>query len=238
MGAFIMRLAFLATAAVLFAPAAFAADLSSRDTAPTPPPVASFSWSGAYVGGYAGGVFASNKLQNLSSATDVNLSPSGFTGGVLIGYNYQIDPHAVVGAEAEIGYDGWKGSGSFLNGRFQPRDAESQGTYIGRIRARGGYALDNLLLYVAGGVSFGQDKVTQTNSFVNVSNSMTRNLTGWNIGVGAEYGFTPNWVGRFEYIHDTFGSKTYDFQNLPGTFPNREVKLNENTVRMALAYKF
>lgn len=204
---------------------------------PAPAPVASFNWNGFYLGGYAGGAFASNKLENLSGATDVNLSPSGFTGGVLMGFNYQVDP-LVIGAEAEIGYDGWRGKGDFLNSSFQTRNAESRGTYIGRVRARGGYALNNLLLYVAGGVSFGRDRVTQTNPFVDFSTTMSKSLTGWNIGVGAEYGFTPNWVGRFEYVHDAFGNKTYDFKSLPGTFPNREVKLNENTVRMALAYKF
>lgn len=231
------KLSFLQAAAflALSSTVAMAADAVSLE--PAPAPAASFNWSGIYLGGYAGGAFGSNKLENLSRSTDVTLSPSGFTGGVLMGYNYQIDP-MVIGAEAEIGYDGWRGNGNFVNNAFQTRNAESKGTYIGRVRARGGYALDNLLLYVAGGVSFGQDRVTQTNPFVGVSNTMTKSFTGWNVGVGAEYGFTANWIGRLEYIHDGFGSKTYDFRSLPGGFANREVRLNENTVRIALSYKF
>lgn len=211
---------------------AFAADAVVSEPAPV---AASFSWTGAYIGAYAGGAFAQNKLKNLSGSTDVNLSPSGFTGGVYAGYNVQFDP-LVLGAEAEIGYDGWRAGGEFLNSSFKPRHAESRGTYIGRVRARGGYAVDNLLVFLAGGVSFGQDKVTQSNA--NVGDSLTRSLVGWNIGAGAEYAFTSNWIGRFEYIHDAFGREDYGFKDLPHGFADREVKLSNNTVRVGLEYKF
>ena len=144
----------------------------------------------------------------------------------------------VFGGEGEFGYDGWKAGKDYLNARGGTRHAESEGSYVGRIRGRVGYAIDNLLLYTAGGVSFADDKVTQTNNFVGISNSITRDLVGWNVGAGAEYAFTSNWIGRLEYIHDGFGKKTYDFQALPGTFANRRVGLDQNTFRVGLSYKF
>ncbi len=220
---------------ILSSSAGFAADAVA--TGPAPEAASSFNWSGAYVGAYAGGSFNRNQLRNLSGSTDVNLSPDGFTGGLLMGYNYQFDP-VVVGVEAEFGYDGWKAGGDFLNSSFQTRHAESEGSYVGRIRARGGYAIDRLLLFAAGGVSFGRDKVTQSNPFSGASDTLAKDLTGWNVGIGAEYAFTSNWVGRLEYIHDSFGKQTYDFKDLTHGFANREVSLDENTVRVALEYKF
>ncbi|RTL93689.1 MAG: porin family protein [Hyphomicrobiales bacterium] len=232
-----MKLAFLAIAAVLFAPAAFAADPVSQDAPPQPQPVASFSWSGVYVGGYAGGSFGRNRLKNLSGSSDVSLSPAGGTLGGLAGFNYQTGP-LVFGVEGEFGYDGWKKGADYLNSRGGTRHAESEGSYMGRLRGRVGYATGNLLLYSAGGVSFTNDKVTQSNPGSGNSDSIDKALTGWNIGVGAEYAFGPNWLGRLEYIHDGFGKKSYDFQSLPGGFANREVRLDQDTVRLALAYKF
>ncbi|MBN9550476.1 MAG: porin family protein [Alphaproteobacteria bacterium] len=232
-----MKLAFLATAAVLFAPAAFAADPASRDAVPAPQPAASFSWSGVYVGGYAGGSFGRNRLKNLNGSSDVSLSPAGGTLGGLAGFNYQTGP-LVFGVEGEFGYDGWKKGADYLNSGNNTRHAESEGTYIGRLRGRVGYATGNLLIYSAGGVSFADDKVTQSNPFSGRSDSINRTLTGWNIGVGAEYAFGSNWTGRPESIHDGFGKKTYDFQSLPAGFANREVHLDQDTVRVALAYKF
>ncbi|WP_349962571.1 outer membrane protein [Rhizobium sp. ZPR3] len=228
----------LAAALLLFSPVAgLAADLSSQPAEPPAPTASPFTWTGFYVGGYAGGAFATNKLKSFGGSTSVSLSPDGFTGGGLVGFNYQIGS-VVFGGEGEFGYDGWEAGKNYLNARGGTRHAESEGSYIGRVRGRVGYALDNLLLYTAGGVSFADDKVTQTNNFVGVSNSITKDFVGWNVGAGAEYAFTPNWIGRLEYIYDGFGKKTYDFQSLPGTFANRRVGLDQNTIRVALSYKF
>ncbi|WP_137931268.1 outer membrane protein [Mesorhizobium comanense] len=232
-----MKSAILALAALLSSPAAFAADLSPQDAPPAPPPAAAFNWGGAYVGGYAGGAFGKNRLINLSGSSDVSLSPAGGTLGGLAGVNYQTGS-LVFGAEGEFGYDGWKEGADYLNSRGGTRHAESEGSYMGRLRGRIGYAAGNLLFYSAGGVSFTNDKVTQSNPVSGNSDSIDKGLTGWNIGVGAEYAFNPKWIGRLEYIHDSFGKKTYDFQSLPGGFADREVHLEQNTIRLALAYKF
>ncbi|MFS8049192.1 outer membrane protein [Rhizobium sp. BR 314] len=228
----------LAAALLLVTPVAgLAADLTAQIAEAAAPAASPFTWTGFYVGGYAGGAFGTNKLKSLGGSTSVSLSPDGFTGGGLLGFNYQVGS-VVFGGEGEFGYDGWKADKDYLNARGGARHADSEGSYIGRVRGRVGYAVDNLLLYTAGGVSFAGDKVTQTNRFVGVSNSMTRDMVGWNIGAGAEYAFSPNWIGRLEYIYDGFGKKTYDFQSLPGTFADRKVGFGQSTVRIALSYKF
>ena len=227
-----MKFITVAAAAFLFSPAvALAAD---PQVAPEASP---FTWTGFYVGAYTGGSFGSNDLDNFGGSSSVSLSPDGFTLGGLAGFNYQVGS-VVFGGEGEFGYDGWKKSSDYLNARGGTREIESKGSYIGRLRGRLGYAADNLLIYSAAGVSFTNDKVTQTNPFNGVSDSIDKALTGWNIGVGAEYAFASNWTGRLEYIYDDFGKKDYDFQALSGGFANREVHLKQNTVRVALSYKF
>ncbi len=219
--------------ALLGAPA-FADDMKPKaDTATD----GIFTWGGVYVGGYAGGSFGWNGLKNLNRSTDVSLFPGGFTAGGLVGFNYQIDP-VVLGVEGEIGVDAWKQSGAFLNGNGNTRNATSEGTYAGRIRARLGYAAADFLFYAAGGVSFADDRVTQTNPDLGVSNSIRKDLVGWNAGVGVEYAFNKNWTGRLEYIYDNYGKSVYDFQSLPGGFANRSVSLERNTIRLGVAYKF
>lgn len=200
-------------------------------------PASGFSWSGVFVGAYAGGSFSSNKLVNLNSSTDVSFSPSAFTGGALVGFNYQIDAF-VLGAEGEFGSNAWKATGNYLNGNGGTRNATSESTYIGRVRGRAGYAMDNMLFFISGGASFADDRVTQTNPNNGRSDSIRKDLAGWNVGAGVEYAFTGNWTGRLEYIYDNFGKTTYDFQSLPTGFANRSVRLESSSVRVGLQYKF
>ena len=228
---------FSVVALLLSSVSGFGADLASASAPPVSPAAVPFNWTGFYIGGYMGGSFGKNKLRNLNGATDVSVSPNGFTGGALTGFNYQVDSF-VFGAEGEFGYDRWKKESDFLNGRGGTRHAESKDNYIGRIRGRLGYAVDNVLLYTAGGLSFTEDTVTQSNPNNGISDSISKNLVGWNIGGGAEYGFNSNWIGRVEYIYDGFGKKTYDFIDRPDGFASRDVSLKQSTIRVGLEYKF
>ena len=111
---------------------------------------------------------------------------------------------------------------------------------MGRIRARVGYAVDNVLLYAAGGVSFADAKLTLSNTTNGFTQSIDKQYTGFNLGVGGEYAFTQNWIARAEYIYDDFGRQTYDFGNPPSKyyFDNRKISWSENTIRAAIEYKF
>ena len=108
-----------------------------------------------------------------------------------------------------------------------------------RVRGRAGYGFDNFLLYVAGDVSFADAKLSIFRPVNGFGQSLNATYTGYNVGAGAEYAFTRNWIARVEYIYDGFGSHTYDFlaQN-PRGFDSRKMKLTENTVRAAIEYKF
>jgi outer membrane immunogenic protein len=97
------------------------------------------------------------------------------------------------------------------------------------------------LVYGAGGVSFADGTLRNTNT-ANVppfSISVREEYTGWNLGLGAEYAFTSNWIVRGEYIYDQLGRETYNF-GFPAlmSFDTKRVNLFENTVRGAVEYKF
>ncbi len=219
-------------ASALCAVSAQAADLPSKK----PPvvyvaPAPVFTWAGPYVGAYAGGVFGQDKLTgNLIGSRKVNAS--GFTGGGLLGYNYQFG-NIVAGAEGEFGYNGVSKTSRFLNGR----SVKQEQSYIGRVRARLGYAvMPSLLLYTAGGVSFTDDKLTLRTP--NFQSDKTKDRVGWNIGAGAEYALTQNILARVEYIYDDYGKENYNLRTPNGRNDRIKSNLQDHTVRAALEYKF
>ncbi len=56
---------------------------------------------------------------------------------------------------------------------------------------------------------------------------------GWTLGLGAEYAFTQNWIGRAEVRYTDFGSETHSTAYSP-----IEVKWNQVSTTLGLSYKF
>ncbi len=232
----------IVSASAIVSTAAFAADLPTKKTPPEPIPAAiPYSWTGFYIGGYAGASFGQAQTTDLTAPGTFIGSPGlrSFTGGGLVGYNYQFSTY-VVGAEGEFGFDDRSGSSTYGTGAGS-RAANFDGDFIGRIRGRLGYAIGNALVYGAGGVSFADGTLKNTNT-ANVppfSISVREEYTGWNLGLGAEYAFTSNWIVRGEYIYDQLGRETDNF-GFPAlmSFDTKRVNLFENTVRGAVEYKF
>lgn len=224
--------------ALAIATPAAAADLGARVVKPTPvliPPA--FTWTGPYVGAYVGGPFGDASLNGPNANQRVGISPDGVTVGGLAGYNYQID-RFVLGVEGEFGYTSLSGNSNYVNGLLQPRNAAIDSSYIGRIRGRLGYALGPVLIFAASGVSFIDIRIAQRNVALGLTDSLTKTQVGWNAGIGGEYPFSPNWIGRVEYIFDRFETGNYNFFALPLGLTDRKVGLDVHTVRIALEYKF
>ncbi len=200
-----MRKILLSTAAlVALAGQAFAADLPSRKEAPVYAAPA-FSWTGFYVGVEGGVDF-------LDSSAKSNLPPrinppdfgsnqtAGLLGGV-VGYNYQINQF-VLGLEGDVG-GVLGGNNTVATTGGNVATATTSSSYFADIRARLGYAVaERALLYVAGGVAFGDQKTVYTAPAA----SFTSNRTGWAIGGGLDYAFTNNWIGRIEYRYTDLGT--------------------------------
>jgi outer membrane immunogenic protein len=200
--------------------AASAADLSahggSYKDGPYEAPIAPI-WGGLYVGGHLGGLwndagdtskwkrwcYGENECSKWKEDTHVKFDEGDddvtFVGGVHAGYNWQSDAR-VFGIEGDVSF------GDGLD-------------YLASLRARLGYAQDNLLLYVTAGAAFaGFDDTSVTMSYgkkkVGELDFSGDSKVGFVAGIGAEYKLRPNWSIGVEGLYYAFGdgddSKEWD----------------------------
>ncbi|OCC03638.1 hypothetical protein BA190_18095 [Labrys sp. WJW] len=231
-------------AAALFAGSASAADLAPQAAEPVAPVATLYDWTGPYVGlhaGYGWGREDDNQSHLFSEngpvATNVadKFNMNGFVGGAHAGYNYQIDQF-VIGGEADIDYTDLKGShlysysGGSVTGRLQMK-SEWQGS----LRVRAGYAIDNILLYATGGVAFANGKLSDRGQSFGTPYASSDDNThiGWTVGLGAEYAFTQNWIGRAEVRYSDFQKKGYETAN-----GRVKAGWNQTTATVGVSYKF
>jgi outer membrane immunogenic protein len=156
-----------------------AADLYYGSRAPytVNQPLNIYSWAGPYLGGNLGWAWGS--VDN--SVT----RPSGFVGGAQAGYNFFQTGPWVFGVEGDLQATG--ASDTFAPWKFS-------NPWFGTVRGRAGYAFNNILFYGTAGLAFGE---LRGETF---GLSETHTNAGWPAGLGAEFGLTPNWSTRFEFL--------------------------------------
>jgi len=261
------KFALLATTLLVASPA-LAADLTYEPAAAPAAVAAPFSWTGFYVGlnaGYGWGdvdtsensMTTTGPLVGLSPGTlipaatflgaDSSASADGILGGAQIGYNYQVGTW-VFGAEADYQAADLKTSDSFLGspqGPYYQTSAELQS--FGTLRARVGYAIDNVLIYGTGGLAVGQGKAGLTiqggvpGGFTGPEYSQTdsKTMVGYAIGAGAEWAIAhSNWSVKAEYLYTDFGSKTFDFDFGSAGSASSRGEISASIVRAGLNYRF
>jgi outer membrane immunogenic protein len=174
-----------------------------------PAPVA--NWAGAYVGGtvnYDWGRF---------SGGGSNYNADGAGGGLYGGYNWQ-SGQIVYGAEADINYNGEKGSA----GRGQGGESlDGKQGVNGSIRGRVGYDLNPFLIYGTAGLAASDNKVSNSTS----SDSAT--ALGYTVGAGVEALVTSNITARLEYRYSDYQKKDFDLDtgSVSRGFDDHSVKL-------------
>jgi outer membrane immunogenic protein len=115
------------TIALAISGPANAADLAARPYTKAPAAVAAYDWSGFYVGATAGGSWGSfdpttstdggsyfvgvGSTAAANAAGAQSIKPSGFTGGLEAGYNFQFGS-ALLGIEADVEYMRLRGAAS------------------------------------------------------------------------------------------------------------------------------
>jgi outer membrane immunogenic protein len=195
--------------------AAMAAGIATADAADLPygsrtpytvnQPLNAYSWAGPYIGGnlgYAGGSVS-------GSAT----KPSGASGGVQGGYNWQQASPYVFGLEADLQVTG--ASDTFAPYKFS-------NPWFGTVRGRVGYAFNNVLLYGTGGLAYGE---------LRSSGPATMDIhtnVGWTLGVGAEVGLAQNWTGKIEYLYVDLASSRFNTTGLDNGYSFGLVRLGVN----------
>ncbi len=226
-----MRRFLLSTASIIaLALPALAADLPSTKSAPLyTPPAPIFTWTGFYLGVEGGGDFRQYKDGFGGYTVDKD---AGLIGGVL-GYNWQVS-NFILGLEGDAaGVLG--GNKAFTPNGVAIYNNSFNSNYAAAIRGRVGIPVfDRALLYVAGGVAFGDTKTGFSTTGI-AAQSYTTSRTGWTIGGGVDYAFTDNWIGRIEYRYVDLGKGGY--YNY-GRYLNDGVSVNSSQVLLALMYKF
>jgi outer membrane immunogenic protein len=190
-----------------------AADLTLQPS--TAPPVSYyFSWTGFYIGGNIGGAWAGGNITDSLTGTSLSTTGNGsFIGGGQLGYDYQINPWVVLGAE-------WLMDGVASHNNSNIVSIPTTGdlfqtslksdwftTLTGRIGITGP-GWERGLFYIKGGAAWLQNQATVTDLSTGLSVDATKVDTGWVAGAGLEYAFAQNWTIRVEYDYMGFGNST------------------------------
>lgn len=217
-----------------------AADLPMYSKAPAIVAPA-YDWSGFYVGVFGGGGYGNHNLNNALGPAGfadytVNYSSTGGTAGVEAGYNVQ-SGNILFGVEGDYSGFDIKGNDSFALGSNDATELRWGGT----LRARGGIAVDRLLLFFTGGWAYGDLRHTNTDPVLGVD-AFDNHRSGLTGGGGIAYAITNNVIGKFEYRYYDFGTYTRGAVGSTGLTPNGQLPYNvANTysvVTLGLDFKF
>jgi outer membrane immunogenic protein len=152
-------------------------------------PADTHDWSGFYVGAGVGpgSVTADWEIDGGEGAVSDEDGPAkgnenGATGGIQAGYNHQIGG-LVIGGEADFSIANFEEHTRFDGGEGAELRTKIHG--LGTVRGRLGWALDDVLCFVTGGLAVGDLKSTY-NSDGSPSTKEVRTDVGWVAGGGVE----------------------------------------------------
>jgi outer membrane immunogenic protein len=162
------------------------------------------------------------------------------TGGVAggqVGFNWQTGP-LVLGIEAQGDWASLSGSNVSL--AFPAATNRTRIDSIFDVTGRVGYAWDAALIYVKGGGAWARDRYDSRVTLTGVSiDSARETRSGWVVGAGVEYGFSPNWSFAVEYDRFDFGRKNVDFVRPGGAFSARDgIREEIDVVTARINYRF
>jgi outer membrane immunogenic protein len=242
---------------------ALAADMPTKAPAAIVAPA--YNWTGFYLGAHAGYRWADADFTSSAYVFDPASGPVtlparrenyGLNGGIVGlqgGYNYQFAPQWLIGIEGDWSWGNGSDTKNALitgvdstgsDGFTLAVHSETKLTWQATARARLGYVAGQWLLYATGGAAWTHVKWSDAQTLtttgpltVNTASwSSNKTLTGWVVGGGFEYMFNPNWIGRVEYLYESFGDFTvpHGFNPQLGNLDLSAVQ----KVRVGISYKF
>lgn len=203
----------VAAVAIVFsslAVTARAADMPVK-AAPMAPAAIAYNWTGIYVGGLGGYGSAKGIHCALGFVCDPVTDPKGWSGGVTLGYNWQL-ANWVLGVEGD-GSLAHMSATAFSDPIFGCGGGANDGCVTKiksyeTVRARLGWAFDRFLPYVTAGAAFTQLEASIGGAFP-ASGSTTK--TSFAAGGGLEYAFWQNFSAKAEYLYiSPLGNFQYD----------------------------
>ncbi len=206
----------------------------AADTLAAPAAVQVYNWTGFYIGANAGGAsgtsdaktttvfspvgyFAASSVTSINANGSPTLHPGGFAGGIQAGYNWQTG-NIVLGGELD--FNSFHTSATKTDTVVYPCCAPTSyhlrtkvhTDWLFTARPRIGYAANNWLFYVTGGLAL--TRLTADFRFTDTftappgaleSASATSTNAGWTVGGGVEVGLWTNWSVKAEYLYTDFG---------------------------------
>lgn len=220
----------------------FAADLRMATKAPAMEALAPVTnWNGFYIGVQGGYQWGRQRETEFRTSTGVftNLderwNSDGFVGGGHVGYNFAAGS-ILYGIEGDFEGADVRGTYQLGNGAGTTFDVNWQSSIRGRL----GFFWGPTLLYVTGGAAFA-DLRNRHLGFGGISlsgDTFSSTETGYTVGAGAEWMFSPAWSARVEYRYTDFGRYGTDVG--PASFPafSYPERAEFHTVRGGISYHF
>ncbi|TAK50175.1 MAG: porin family protein [Xanthobacteraceae bacterium] len=258
-----LLLGLTALAAFGAASAASAADLPARVYTKAPV-VPVFSWARCYVGahvGYGWGQSSTDLVRKhrarpdymldgdfIPVNPDLDTSTNGALAGGQVGCNWQVSPMFIVGVEGEIWWSGMEGEKTLPLGYHYTGGGgsdwnfkvSSKNRWDADLALRLGVPVDRALLYVKGGVAYGNFEHWQgIPGWAGWNSSATQDKWGWLVGLGVEYAVTNNWSVKLEYNHIDFGSSDFSSAWINSHSPlNISTRETKDIVKIGVNYLF
>jgi outer membrane immunogenic protein len=243
--------------ALIMAGSSYAADLSQPYRLPPPPPdfgppprplvPAAYNWSGCYLGTNAGlgaghtqwtdpqpdGNIDGNAGLNRTANTDL----SGALAGAQLGCDIQFSGF-VAGVQGMFDVSDITGTNADqFNPTWSLRDRLN---WYSTVTGRAGWAVNNVLLYGKAGVVFANNTYTAINNSA-ILGHPAPTQTGWTVGAGLEWAFSPNWSVFIEAAYYGFGATSQNFTTIPAAInapPTINVSPQFETATLGINYRF
>lgn len=216
--------------------AAWAADIPvASSIALKTPPIATYDWSGLYLGGHVGysrGYGRDTVFDPYPAAA--NSSFGSIFGGLQFGYNFLLSPRLLAGIEGDISFPNYLDDGIVASRSTRAGAVTEKIDFVSTVRGRAGYAFDHWLFYATGGLAWSQARFLSDSGLTGNEEKVLRMRTGWALGAGAELAVAPGWTARLEYLYDRLGKTAGTFPSGPGY---ESTTAGLNSIRLGLNRK-
>lgn len=214
---------------ILLAGAALAAMTSASMAADYAAPIEDVDvWSGFFVGIAGGYTFKDVDVSLGTTPDEDEVESDDFIIGAYYGRNWQ-SGNFVFGLDSSFNYIGLE-EDDVLDDVVGATDLDVEANFLGLSRLKVGYAVDQTLFYVAGGLATTILEVEDTVALEDDDDW----AFGWTVGAGVEHKFSDNWSARIEYAYFNIES---DDMSLP-TEGDVDVEIEGHIIRGGVAYHF
>jgi outer membrane immunogenic protein len=203
-------------------------------------PRTGYNWSGFYVGGQIGWQWLEGDFKDPAYEPHIgtDYDDDDIVYGGHAGFNFQYDAF-VFGFEADLEGTDLDAEGTDTSVFGDTVTGRAKIDLEASLRARLGWAFDNILFYATGGIAIADGDFSYTYENNGITDRFSDTLSGWTIGGGVEYGLSENLSTRLEYRYTDYDEVSGDITKCCAPPPNaQDHDLESHTVRLGVSYRF